>query len=95
MIIWMWRMFAKYVIGLKLLPEIPLDERCWRGPSGCERWRPGAVQRRSPLCAEGACRACCSRHLGCNCESKTRMTDDEIKMLAEYRSAVQARGLSS
>ncbi len=76
MIVWLWRVFRRYVIGGSLEPKCRRD------------FCPHGRNVRSPICVFGWCRACCtgvgqSYDGSCKCEKK--LTADELDMVARFR----------
>lgn len=86
MIVLLWRLFARWVIGIK--PGIPRAARCI--VSDCH-------QPKFPLCVRGCCRKCCTTGYHsypsfmqpCDCEK--RLTHDEVALLARYREGNTSR----
>lgn len=76
MILWLWRLFIRYVIGVGLLPAPPRPPKC-RYAGDCD-------DDPSPICISGKCRRHCDTYCGHpGCEKK--LTPEEVELLARFR----------
>lgn len=76
MIVLVWRLIARYVIGMHLVAP-----KC--ASYGCRH-------PRSRLCEQLFCRPHCGVN-SCKCESPNRLSREEVELLAEYRKATKPR----